>query len=93
MPQYFLKDPNDVKDVNVNFSDLLPSGVVLTGTATVTPDSGITVDASTEVTPRVIVQLSGGTAGERYDVNVEIGTDASDPETYNRKVVIVVEDL
>jgi hypothetical protein len=87
----FLKDPNDVKDVSVDFSNLLPTGETLTGAATVTPDSGITVDSNSVATPNVTVRLSGGTIGERYDVNVEI--DSSDGETYDRKVVIVCEDL
>jgi hypothetical protein len=89
----FVKDPDDVKDYTVDFSNLLPTGVNLTGTATVTADAGITVDASAVASPDVTVQLSGGTAGDRYNVSVEIGTDASDPETYDRSITIVCLEL
>ena len=91
MPQTFLKDPNDVKDVSVDFSNLLPAGETITGVATITPDIGIVVDSNAVATPNVTVRLSGGTIGEKYDIDVEI--DSSDGETYDRKVVIVVEDL
>jgi hypothetical protein len=87
----FLKDPGDVKDISIDFTGPLATGDTLTGSATITPDTGITVDSDAVATPLVTIRLSGGTAGERYDVNCEIST--TDGETFNRKVVIVCEDL
>ena len=91
MPSMFIKDPNDVKDYTVDFSNLLPTGAVLTGSATIVADAGITVDSNAVSNPDVTVRLSGGTAGNRYDVDVEIASDGA--ETYNRKIVIVCEDF
>jgi len=91
MPSMFLKDPDDVKDYTVDFSNLLPTGAALTGSATVTPDTGITVDSSAVASPDVTVRLSSGTAGNRYGVDVQINSD--DSETYDRKITIVCEDL
>jgi hypothetical protein len=91
MPSTFLKDPDDVKDYTVDFSNLLPTGAALTGSATVTADTGLTVDSSAVSDPNVTVRLSGGTAGSRYGVDVQIDSDGG--ETYDRKIVIVCEDV
>ena len=79
------------RDYTIDFSNLLPTGAVLTGSATVTADVGITVDSDTVASPDVTVRLSGGTTGERYDVDVQIDSDGG--ETYNRKIVIVCADF
>ena len=90
MPSMFIKDPSDVKDFTVDFSNLLPDGAALTGSATITADAGITVDSNSVSSPDVTVRLSGGTAGNRYNVAVSIASDGS--ETYERSFDVVVED-
>ena len=47
-------------------------------TITVTPETGIIVDASSFNGPIVDVTLSGGTAGEVYDVAVKVDTASGD---------------
>jgi len=83
----FKKDPNAVLDykqdwaTNTNQStgtDWLASGETITA-ATVTADSGLTVDSDsiTDTNTSVTFWLSGGTAGTEYNVVVHITTSAS----------------
>lgn len=70
-----LKDPSAVLDWMFDWSDWLASGETISD-HTVTVDSGITKDTSTEDAGKVTVWLSGGTAGENYKVACLIETSA-----------------
>lgn len=74
----FDKDPSAVLDYKFDWSDWLASGETIS-TKTVTPENGITVDSSsiTDTNASVTVWLSGGTAGNVYDVACRITTSAS----------------
>ena len=71
----YLKDPSAVLDWGFDWSDWLASGETITD-HTVTVDSGITNDSSTEDAGKVTVWLSGGTADENYKVACLITTSA-----------------
>lgn len=72
-----VKDPSDVKDYIVDFTNQLDSGETVS-TRTVTAQSGITVDSSAIVaSAKVRVWLSGGTAGNDYRVTVQAVTSES----------------
>lgn len=77
------KDPDSVLDWLWNFADWLATGETISS-HTVTPDAGITVDASTNDSTGVTVWLSGGTAGQTYNVTVRIMT--SQNRTVDRSV-------
>lgn len=84
----YLKDPDAVLDYMFDWSDWLASGETITD-HTITGETGITVDSSTESAGKVTVWLSGGTAGENYKVACKITTSAgrTDERTIWIKVV------
>lgn len=71
----YLKDPSAVLDWVFDWTDWLASGEAITD-HTITVDTGITNDSSTEDAGKVTVWLSGGTAGENYKVACLIETSA-----------------
>jgi hypothetical protein len=91
-----LKDPSAVLDYVFDWTEWLATGETIavdseTGEKliTITPDTGITVDSSTEDAGKVTVWLSGGTAGINYKVACLITTSSgrTDERTIWIKVV------
>ena len=70
-----LKDPSAVLDYVFDWTEWLATGETITD-HTITADTGITVDSSTESDGKVTVWLSGGTAGINYKVACLITTSA-----------------
>ena len=70
-----LKDPSAVLDYAFDWTGWLAAGETITD-HTITADTGITVDSSTESDGKVTVWLSGGTAGKNYKVACKITTSA-----------------
>ena len=70
-----LKDPSAVLDYVFDWTEWLATGETITD-HTITADTGITVDSSTEDDGKVTVWLSGGTAGINYKVACLITTTA-----------------
>lgn len=83
-----IKDPSAVLDWMFDWTDWLASGETIIS-HTITVDTGITKDTSTEAAGKVTVWLSGGTAGENYKVACLIETSAgrTDERTIWIKVV------
>ena len=84
-----LKDPSAVLDYVFDWTEWLATGEIITD-YTITADTGITVDSSTEDTGKVTVWLSGGTAGINYKVACLITTSAG--RTDERTIWIKVTD-
>ena len=91
-----LKDPSAVLDYVFDWTEWLATGETIavdseTGEKliTITADTGIAVDSSTEDAGKVTVWLSGGTAGINYKVACLITTSAgrTDERTIWIKVV------
>ena len=80
MAQIYTKDPDAVLDYAFDWNDSsdpwLASGETISS-HTITADTGITVDSDSESSGVVTVWLSGGTAGQDYDVACKIVTSAS----------------
>ena len=70
-----LKDPSAVLDYAFDWTDWLAAAETITD-HTITADTGITVGSSTESDGKIIVWLSGGTAGINYKVACKITTTA-----------------
>ena len=70
-----LKDPSAVLDYAYDWTGWLAAGETITD-HTITADTGITVDSSTESDGKVTVWLSGGTAGINYKVACLVETSA-----------------
>ena len=83
-----LKDPSAVLDYVFDWTEWLATGETITD-HTITADTGITVDSSTELDGKVTVWLSGGTAGVNYKVACLVETSAgrTDERTIWIKVV------
>lgn len=69
----FRHDPAAVLDYVFDWSAWLAAGETITA-ATVTADTGITIDNDTVEASKVTVWLSGGTAKARYQVRCSITT-------------------
>ena len=84
-----LKDPSAVLDYMFDWTEWLATGETIAD-HTITADTGITVDSSTESDGKVTVWLSGGTAGINYKVACLITTSAG--RTDERTIWIKVVD-
>ena len=84
-----LKDPSAVLDYVFDWTEWLATVETITD-YTITADTGITVDSSTEDAGKVTVWLSGGTAGINYKVACLITTSAG--RTDERTIWIKVTD-
>lgn len=85
----YLKDPDAVLDYMFDWSDWLASGETIIS-HTITAETGIVVDSSTESAGKVTVWLFGGTARTDYRVSCLITTSAG--RTDERSIMIQVED-
>jgi hypothetical protein len=60
------KDPDEVVDYDIDWSDQMTADSDTISTSTWTVPTGITKDSSSNTTTRTKVWLSGGTTGETY---------------------------
>lgn len=87
MADSYIKDPDAVLDYVWNWASWLPDGDTI-ASATVTADSGLTVDSDSATTTAVTAWLSGGTVGQSYGVTCRIVT--ADGRTDDRTIKILV---
>ena len=85
----FRKDPDSVLDYVMDYTDWLPTGDTI-DSHTVTVDSGITLDSSSNTTTAVTAWLSGGTAGNVYSITYQAVTSGG--RTIDRTIRIKVEN-
>lgn len=81
------KDPDAVLDWVWDWNEWLDEGETIT-TSTFIPSVGITVDSETNTTKTATVWLSGGTAGQVYQVTNRITSSAG--RTDDRSITIRV---
>lgn len=72
MPQSFTKDPDAILDYRVDWAVWLAGDTI--ATSTWSADTGITIDSDTNTTTIATVWISGGVAGEQYQVTNHIIT-------------------
>ena len=87
------KTPDGVKDYRFKWADWLSAGEAIAN-ATVTPDTGITIDATALVDDSfsVLAWVSGGTHGVKYKLVCKITTDSTPARVEERSVFIEVAD-
>lgn len=89
------KDPQDVLDYAVDFTNLLESGeTIATHVVAITP-AGLTLDSSSTTVDEksVVFIVSGGDVGVTYAVTVTIQTTGgSQARTFERTCLLTVED-
>ena len=87
MADSYIKDPNAVLDYQWDWSAWLPDDDTI-ASATVTAESGLTVDSSSNADATVTAWLSGGTVGESYDVTCRVVT--ADGRTDDRTITLLI---
>ena len=87
--QYFLKDPDAVLDFTFDWASWL-EGTDTISAHTLTIDTGLTKDSDSAGDDSVTAWLSGGTAGEDYDVVCSIET--GDGREEDRTITIMVRE-
>jgi hypothetical protein len=83
------KDPSDVVDYILDFTQLLQADTISTATVTATE---VTVDSSSVSGNKVTIFVSGGNDGRTGVVTTKIVTTNSTPRTFERSFRIKVED-
>lgn len=90
MRRIWEKDPSAVLDWAFDWSNWLSTSETITGTPTITVDTGITMGSQSNTTSKVTVWLSGGTPGTTYKVACRITTNQG--RTDERTIGIRVTD-
>lgn len=85
----FIKDPKAVLDYAFDWATYLHLGETVVSYV-VTPESGLTLVSDAETDGVIIVWLSGGSAGESYEVECSIVT--SDNREDTRTIEIDVQE-
>ena len=86
----FEKDPSDVIDFPVDFTQFLQTDTILSRTVTV---EDVTLDSSTLSGNVVTCWISGGTAGTTGVVTINIVTNNAVPRTIERSFKVDVLNL
>lgn len=91
---YIEKDPYAVLDYSLDWTNWLPSGesisAVTVNVETISGDSSpLTLDLATNTSYIATAYLSGGTAGNTYNVEYQITTDDSKKDSRNIRVKVV----
>ena len=90
------KDPTDVKDYAIDWTDVLTGEgeTALTSCAWSASDpAGLTIGSAPPYLPQIvgtktIVWLSGGTAGTRYTLTATVVTASGTPRTHQKSFVV-----
>lgn len=72
--EFFKKQPADVQDYDIDFTEYLDALTDTAASAVVDPEPGITVVNYLILGNAVKVWLSGGTSGQKYKVTVRLTT-------------------
>jgi len=83
------KDPADVVDYTLDWSDVLSDSETIT-TSTWTVPTGITKDSDSEADTTTTIFLSGGTAPVEYLLTNKIVTNNATPRTYEKSIIVPV---
>jgi len=84
--RFLPKDPDAVKDYVLDLEEWLNSDTISTATWTV--PSGITEDSSSNTTTTATIWLSGGTAGQEYDLVCQVVTAGGRTEDFSITVPV-----
>jgi hypothetical protein len=85
---YIEKDPYAVLDYSLDWTNWMPSGDTITSIS-VTADSGITIDSSTNTDYIATAYISGGTAGTIYNIEFKIVTTNGLQDSRNFRIKVI----
>jgi hypothetical protein len=86
------KDPYAVLDYSLDWTNWMPSGDTISA-ITVTADSGITIDSSTNTSYIATAYISGGTAGNIYNIEYKITTTNGLKDSRNFRIKVVERQI
>jgi hypothetical protein len=78
------KDPNEVLDYQVNWTNRLETGETISTSTFTVAEGTVVIDSSSAASPTTTVWLSGGTEGEACTILNRITTSAG--RTYDQSV-------
>lgn len=84
-----VKDPDAILDYRMDWVIWLNNDTI--ASATVTSEAGLTLDSESNTTISQTAWLSGGTAGQDYDVVFEVATTAG--RTEQRTLTVIARNL
>lgn len=90
IPGVFIKDPSDIVDYSIDWTDLLASGETISS-SNWTVDTGPTLSGPVLATPVATTTVTGGSAFSVYMLTDTIVTSAS--RTLQRSIAIQVYDV
>ena len=85
---YIEKDPYAVLDYSLDFQQWMPSGDTITS-ITVSADAGITIDSTTNTDYIATANISGGTAGNIYNIEFKIVTTNGLRDSRNFRIKVL----
>jgi hypothetical protein len=85
---YIEKDPYAVLDYSLDWTNWMPSGDTITSIS-ITADTGITIDSTTNTDYIATAYISGGTAGTIYNVEYKIVTTNGLQDSRNFRIKVV----
>lgn len=94
VPPLKFKDPEAVKDYQVNWAGYLSSGVTIalsTWAITVDPDSALAIDSESNTATTATVILSGGAVGAKYWVtNHCVFSDGTEDD---QSIIMMIKEM
>ena len=85
---YIEKDPYAALDYSLDFTNWMPSGDTITSIS-VTADAGITIDSTTNTDYIATANISGGTAGNIYNIEFRIVTTNGLQDSRNFRIKVI----
>lgn len=85
---YIEKDPYAVLDYSLDFQNWMPAGDTITSIS-VTADTGITIDSTTNTDYIATAYISGGTAGTIYNIEFKIVTTNGLQDSRNFRIKVI----
>ena len=86
------KDPYAVLDYSLDWTNWMPSGDTISA-ITITADAGITIDSTTNTNYIATAYISGGTAGNIYNIEYKITTTNGLKDSRNFRIKVVERQI
>jgi hypothetical protein len=90
LPTWPDKDPADIADYTLAFTDLFPASDPITGAAAAVVPAGLTIEGQAISDRSVALTLSGGLPGSTYRITITAFTAT---RTFERSVILPVREM
>jgi len=86
------KDPYAVLDYSLDWTNWMPTGDTISAIS-ITADAGITIDSTTNTNYIATAYISGGTAGNIYNIEYKITTTNGLKDSRNFRIKVVERQI